>query len=371
MKLPKNKESGQILVWALILLAIGPLLIVPMLQLSSNIQKYNQMTEIYTLNTYAADSGIEYAKYQIYNNPSDIQETPLNENLVINGIDVYVTAEYNFGAAAYDITSTAEKAGRSLTIDCTIVIDVGLFGNVVACDGDLTITQCDFVSDLQGEADIYTNGDIDLFQSTVDGDVKASGVVRNHSSTVTGEIIEGAEALEFPPIDAELHEEKAKLGGTSGSISWNKQSTKNLGPLYIQGDLNVMKTDIVLHGTVYVTGNVYIDQSNISGFGDILCEGGVGFNMDHYSYTIGDSPILPLIMAINGGVDLTHDEGDGTYGILYAPQGLINLDHVEVTGSVAAPAVNLVQARINYPAEMRGRADLPGAGLDIVTYLFE
>ena len=367
MKLAKNREAGQILVWALIRLALGPLLIVPMLQLSSSSQKYNQITEIYTLNTYVADSGIEYGRYQVYNNAAEIQATPLQKHLVIDGVDVYLTAEYVPAMATYDITSAATKASKSLTIDCMIVIDVGLFGNVVACDGDLTVDHCDFISDVLGEADIYTHGDIRLIHSYIDGDVKATGIVDNDHSTITGETIVGAEVLEFSPMDAEINEEKAKLGGTSGTISWNNKGTKELGPLYIDGNLTVIKTNVILGGTVYVTGNVHIDHASLTGFGDMLAEGDL--HIDHYSLTVGDIDILPLFMSVYE--DISIDRDSDTYAILYAPQGRISLDHVDVFGSVAAPDIYLNQARINYPAEMRGRADLPGAGLDTVTYLFE
>ena len=380
MKLAKNRETGQILIWALILLAMGPLLVVPMLKLSYSSQRYNQMTEIYTLNTYAADSGIEYAKHQIYNYPAEIITSSLAENLVIGGVNVYVTVDYNLSTAAYDITSTAEKAGRSLTIDCTIVIDVGLFGNVVACDGDLVIDNCNFVSDSPGEADIYTHGDIEIKgDSYVDGDAKASGTVAVVNSTVTGDIIatnyppyEGAEVLQFPAIDPELHEDKAKDGGThNGNLTYDSGGPYDLGPLYVNGKLDINNCDIVLHGTIYVTGDVSIDNVDITGFGDILAGGKL--DMNNYSLNVDIPEILPLFMSVYDSIAIRNDRGDGTFAILYAPDandGTIDLENLELTGSVAARLVTCKSSIIHYPALLRGRADLPGAGLGTVTYTF-
>ncbi len=377
MKLARNGEAGQVLMLVLLLLALGPLLVVPMLRLSYSCQRYNQIADIITLNTYAADSGVEYGKYQIYNNPAAIQASPLADNLTIGGVDVYVTVEYNPATAAYDITSTATRAARSLTIDCSIVIDVGLFGNLVACDGDLVIDNCQFtVSGNQtGTADIYTNGDITIKgNSYVDGDAKASGTVDViFPAELTGEIIEGAEVLEFPAILAEIHEEKAKLGDThDGDYTLDSGGPCDLGPLYVDGKLDINHCDIVLHGTIYVTGDVTITNCEITGFGDILAEGKL--DMNNYSLSVDTPEILPLFMSVYKSVVMNNDRGEGTYAIVYAPDandGVIDLVNVELTGSVAARLVTVTNSIINYPAEMRGRADLPGAGLDTVTYLFK
>jgi len=372
MKLAKNGEAGQILILVLILLAMGSLLVVPMLRLSYTSQRYHQTVEINTLNAYAADSGIEYCRYAIYNYPAEIQQSPLDENLVINGIDVHVTAEWIYDAGAYLINSAASRAQRSCSIECMIVVDVGLFGNVVACDGNLEITNCQFENpDFPGESDMYTNGDIDIVNSYIDGDVKASGTISWDTPTViTGEIIEGTVVLEFPEIDPQIHEDKAKAGGTY--IGNYNTGDETLGPLYIDGDLNFGGGDaVVLAGTVYVTGDVDMKNADVTGFGDIVAEGDLTFT--NYTYTVEDPVYLPLLMTI--GVDksitLGNDRsGIGTMAILYAPNGEIDLTNVDVSGSVAAPLVRLNNATIEYPAELRGRADLPGAGLDTVTYLF-
>ncbi len=118
--------------------------------------------------------------------------------------------------------------------------------------------------------------------------------------------------------------------------------------------------------------DVNIDHTNITGFGDIITEG--SFAMNQYSLNTDNPEYLPLFMAVNYGMSINHDDygsNPGTQAILYAPNGTIDMNHVELTGSVAAQLVVVTQSRMNYPAELRGPADLPGAGLDIVTYTFK
>ncbi len=381
MKLARKNESGQIFVLVLILMLIGPLLVVPMLKLSYSSQRYNQIVEINTLNAYAADSGIEYARYAIYNYPAQIQTNPLNKNLVINGIDVHVTATWDYASAAYMITSTASRANRSVSIECMIVVDVGLFGNVVACDGNLSIQLSDFINDeYPHESDVYTNGNIIIKNSYIDGDVKATeNVTLQAGAEVYGNIVaknydpyEGAIVLEFPAIDPQIHEDRAK---ETDNIVIGDYSTsdEDLGPIYIDGNLDI-GSNVKLTGTVYVTGNVTMVNGDTYGFGDIISEGDIRFT--NFAYIITDTETLPIIMTTGDGasIDIGNDTGDpddpATMAIIYAPSGTINITQINVLGSIAAPEITLTNSTLQYPSELRGRADLPGAGLDTITYTF-
>ena len=365
----KGKESGQALIMVLVILALGTLLVFPTLVQAYTSQRYHQLVERNTSNAYAADSGIEYGYWEVYNNAEEVQGTSWQQSFAINDATVNVTAEYVWDIAAYKITSTATSASnRSMTIVSYVVIDIGLFGNAFACDGNLNINQ----SDLTGDAacDVYANGDISLNQSNVDGDVTAARTVSLNQSTVTGDINEDAPVLDFPDIDPQPHIDAALVGGTSGSINWSSAGNKTLGPKYINGNLTIFKTNVTLQGTVYVTGHVDINQSTFSGFGDIVAAGYI--NMSKTPYTLADPDTLPLIFSINSYITVNNASQDlDLYGVLYAPSGQISLTHVHVFGAVAADTITVNQSQIFYPASVKGRPDLPGAGLKTITYGYQ
>ncbi len=375
MKLAKKGQSGQALIMALILLALGSLVITPLLMQTATNLKYHDMIQWETLRAYSADSGVAYGLSEVYNNPQEYQEAPFDYSYDINNTTVDIVVSYNATLGAYKITSTATSPNnRSTTIETYVIIEIGLFGNAFACDGNLSIFQTTLSSlDNPGEFDIYVNGNVTLTNNAlVDGDVISTGVVTiDGTSAVSGDIIEGAEVLDFPEIDAQPHRDAALVGGT---FNGTYTAGGALGPKYINGDLDIKgEADTVLEGTVYVTGNVTIDHQTITGWGDIVAEGNI--LMSTYAFKPDSILSLPLIMSINGNVSLDHDSnvGDegtdkGTEAVLYAPNGEIYLDLVNVYGSVAAEDITVRQSDINYPATLKGRADLPGAGLETISY---
>lgn len=367
MKLLKKGESGQALILALAMLALGSLIIVPTLNLASTNLKYNQLIERETFEAYSADSGVDYGLCEVYNNPVAYQETPLQESFVMNNRTVNVTVEYMPVMGAYKITSTATSASdRSTTIESYIIIDVGLFGNAFACDGNLSISQTQLTGD--ASCDVFANGNISLMQSTVDGDVTAAGTVTKTQSTVTGEINQHVPTVEFPVIDPQPHIDAALEGGTCGSISWTFKN-QTLGPKYINGNLTITGSDVELQGTVYVTGHVEISMaSEITGFGDIVAAGYI--RMSQSGFVVDNPDTLPLVMSLNSYINLTQMLGylGGIQAVLYAPNGTITLIQSNVYGAVAADSISVSQSQIFYPATLKGRADLPGAGLKSISY---
>ena len=148
MKLMRNRQSGQILILVLILLALGPLLVIPMLRQGATSLKYHQIIEQDTLNAYSADAGIQNGYYEVYNDPEGVQGTGFTESRVINNTTVDIAVSYNATLGAYKITSTATSPdNKSTTIESYVLVDIGLFGNAFACEGDINIIHSDLYSD--------------------------------------------------------------------------------------------------------------------------------------------------------------------------------------------------------------------------------
>ena len=77
-----------------------------------------------------------------------------------------------------------------------------------------------------------------------------------------------------------------------------------------------------------------------------------------------------MTVGVGNSIEMTNPSVP-TNGILYAPDGNIALTNTDLYGSVAADLVTLQASQIQYPADLRGRADLPGAGLDTLTYTYK
>jgi len=371
MKLARNGQSGYAYILVLILLAAVSLFVVPMLRQSFTVQKYHQIIETNTLNTYAADAGIEYGLCEVYNNSADYQSTNLAYGDVINNMTVNVTAEYIAGMGLYKITSTAtSNDGRSTTIETYVIIEVGLFGNAFACDGNLTIKNTDLSANATQNCDVYASGNVLLDDATVDGDVVAAGYVTLKDAFVSGEIIEGADVLEFPPIDPQPHIDAALEGGTfEGTYTKDDLPPDgSLGPLYINGNLDIKGRDIVLGGTVYTTGSFKVDVSTITGFGDIVANGEITF--DHFTMNVDNPQTLPLVMSVDGSIVVRNCQSGspGMEAIIYSPYYNITIDVCDIVGSVAGENIVVDHSMIFYPASLEGRPDLPGAGLETITY---
>ena len=141
MNLLKNGQSGQALVMALVLLALGGLLVVPILDLAGTSLNYHQVIEKDTLETYSADSGVEYALCKLGNDPEGYQANLLQDSFTINSRNVDVSAQY-LGDDIYKITSTATTdSSSSTTIESYVHIPPypSFFNNAISSKGVVTI----------------------------------------------------------------------------------------------------------------------------------------------------------------------------------------------------------------------------------------
>jgi len=301
MRLLKNRESGQALVMVLIVLVLGSLLVIPALTLASTSLEYHGVVQKSTLETYAADSGVQYALCELGNNPREFVEELPSE---VNGRTVNVTVEY-MGGDIYKITSTATSVSGSIT---TIESYVHLRPYAIianSTEGILTARH-----DTITNGDIYYTGVLEIIDNAV----------------VYGEIIDG-----YPidlGIDPEEYKAEAQSGGTHEGDLIINSSPYSLGPLHITGKLTIEPgMNVTLGGTVYVDKNINIkDDVIITGTGNLLSENQTdeGKSIEIHKRVTISCDNLPLIMVVGSTKELKVGDGCDITGILYAPNGKIH-----------------------------------------------
>ena len=365
MQLPKNRESGQVLIMALILLAVGGLLVVPGLNLASTSLSYHQLIEGKTLESYSADSGVQYGLGKLRNDPEGYKTSPLEESFTLNGLTIDVTVEHISGIV-HKITSTATSdSGRSTTIECYTSTTSGLLKNVVVSNGNMQMQET-VVYAVAGDADMFINGDLQLQDSTVNGSVTYIGTLSMSNSVVTGELTQGGEPEELPPIDAQYWEDAAKSGGTNNGILQIKDEVDyHLGPLYITGDLQIQNSSVILDGTVYVVGNIQMQgNSNITGSSVVVAEYLIQLQGTSY-----DTENIPIIMSVYN--DITVQANSLIGAVLYAPNGDITIqDNSEIYGSVIGNFVQIQRSTLIYTADVQSTEGVPGSQVSIFTYSY-
>ena len=370
MKLFKNRQSGQVLIMALILLAVGSLLVIPLLRQSFTNLGYHQSIECQTLNSYSADAGLVYATAKIYGDSGTYTETPLEESFELNGRTVNVTAIYQ-GGGVFSVNSTASGGGCGRTrIRAIVNISHGAFAFALAAKDSLGIynSVVDSFPD-SGDGDIHSNNTIDIAgpkkgQTAVNGDATAVGTISGQEY-VNGEVFPYSANLTFPITNAELYETIAKEGGThNGDLQYSGGGTHNVGPLYITGNLIVDAwTVVVLEGPLYVLGYVQVNNGHIEGYEHIICEGEVQIFGGGYG-----SEAIPVITSLYSDITL---QGPVVDAVLYAPNGTVALTNLELFGAAGGFQVLVDNSYIWYSEKLHGRADLPGSELYPLTYSYD
>jgi len=375
MRLPKNGESGAALIMTLILLALGALLMVPTLNLTSTSLEYHQVVEKNTLETYAADSGVQYALCRLANNPEEFGPEPLSSE--VNDRTVIVAVEY-YVNNVYKITSTAmTDSASSTTIQSYVSITAGLFDyGMAATDGNISISgNAEVISspDLF-EGDIYANGDINLSgNAEVCGDATATGQIDlSSNASVTGEPEEQLDPpLVFAEMDTSIYLDEANQGTLiEGDLNIGGDDYYDLGPAHITGNLAISDNAIVrLTGTVWIDGTITMSgNSRIEGAETIVAGGDIQVTGN----TKLDADNIPLIISTDGNITVT---GSGwVSAILYAPNGDITLSgNSMVSGAVVGQNIYAEgNNTLEYLVELKSRSDLPGAGgMNILSYTIQ
>ncbi|MCJ7515735.1 MAG: hypothetical protein MUO89_07210 [Dehalococcoidia bacterium] len=258
MKLPMRilkSEAGQVLPMALVLLALGGLLVVPVLSLMSTNLVANRVVETNNYELYAADAGVEHALWNMqYNSdgftlpndgapPTQLPEFTLNERTV----DVQISKSVG---EPYKITSIATGAnGHSTTVECYIDIEADLswfFDSAITAGDDVVIKPgTEVVGDVTyGDTITYKDRD------QIDGElIKDPDLVTNWPSAEYLSSYYLAQVTTAPDINA------GTTISVDGYTAISPRSIWNGGPAHALGNLTITGSGWArLDGTLYVAG---------------------------------------------------------------------------------------------------------------------
>ena len=255
----KNQSGQGALVMVLVLLVVGTLIIGMLLAYMGTGLKAGQMHEEKTLGYYAADSGIEDARWELgLQTPPHFQGEPpssweLGEE--VNGMSVSLewlsVSSPSEGGTLYTVKSTATLDGENKSevvaeIMQTYSFDY-LLDNAISSPNDVTIMPGSVVT-----GDVQYNGDLDN-KGTIDGNEITDPI----EDWPTAEEMAAFYWEDVKDLDPPFpYEHPMDIDATDTTI----EAFYRDGPLDIYNSSNTPAT-LTLNGTVYVTGDLTIGKT--------------------------------------------------------------------------------------------------------------
>ena len=247
-------EKGASLVLVLILLLISGLIIGPLLSYMGTGLITGEVYEMRTAELYAADAGVEDAIWKIQH-PGEAGYLPCSPGnpprvytiTDINGKDVEVTIEYQDGGS-FKITSIAatDDGGGTAAITGTQIdaYVTPIYGDLTGILDQVITSLSDYV--LQGPTTVEP------------AEGEEHGPVNNY----VGDWPEADDLAYWYWQDV-----KNESPYTSDSLDVKDYAATGIGPLSRNGTLDIVNTGaddltVSLNGTVYVTGDTLIGQTN-------------------------------------------------------------------------------------------------------------
>ena len=322
----RKKQKGQALPIVLCFLVVGGLTIVTLLTFMRTGLNTGQLYEKKTKLQYAADAGVENAIWEVTLGGLELnegQQTSLS-NFGMNNSTVNVTIQRVAGPEleTYIVSSTASGNSSTANIESLVVVGNLLFTYGLAADTDINLGDNNAIV-----GDIYLDDDATF----------TTGSGYSHTGNVTNG------GLDFPSQEenskwAESLKDEALVGGnwTSDYIIPSGMGYVCLGPLYIDGNLNIeMNNTVNITGTLYVEGviNVALGAEFVGG-GSIISVGDMWL-AKATNFGIENSTILASLTGdiyFKKEVDIT--------AVLYAPYGSVIFDKdAIITGTIVADSI--------------------------------
>jgi cytoskeletal protein CcmA (bactofilin family) len=250
-----KEEKGAVLPFALIILMVGLLVVIPLLNLGSTALINSEVYEDRLLQVYAADAGVEWAMWHISSKTTTVPvggEVTLSE-FQLNGLPVNVTIS-DLGERRYRITSSSGNPGSITVIEADTCVEAMPDGYTLI-EGDKM-----FAAGFTSDDDYYITGDVTLSGGCqLGGDVFSDGDVTiiGNSNVIQGNVLALGDIL-FSG-DTAVHGSVA----AGGNLTMQSDSVVH-GDAYVQGNLQML-------GQSEIKGNVYIGGGiSLGGGADIF-----------------------------------------------------------------------------------------------------
>lgn len=391
-----KRQDGQIFLIALVLLAIGGLMLPPLLSFMGTGIKVSELHEEEMLSLYAADAGIEDALYLLrQTNPEDIPSGNITGNITnINGNYVDYTIETKIigeDTRRYRIISNAtdNHDGSVTTIEVVVqVTEIYSSYGVLALDGPIVLGGSLDLGTASGfPVNIHANGNIISGNAQeVSGNVTATGNITKvdalppyeEHDNVNYEVTVGIDTSDSSTYYTVTHAANATVYNDL-TISGNM----TIGPALVNGDLTINGGNVTLADHVWVTGDmklqpntVIISTANVSedtpieDMNAIIAQGQIRSTTENI--IIGSDGNYPLLISLYvGDPAIAFNGGIFIGAILYAPYGEINIKgSPDIEGAAIGRSVDIngnYSATYPFPAQQ----DDNKRELDILSYIIK
>jgi len=342
-----NKEKGQALLITLVLLLIGSIMIPALLSFMTSGLRTGQVYKQRTNLLYAADSGIEDAIWQL-NQSQNVTTEWYYLTEAVNNCNVRAKIEYIDATPSYYITAEATAADNTATTIVTKIVDGAV---------DL--------SDVLQQVLTSTNGyTVQGGQSSVSPAAgEPHGPIENYAG-------QWATADELSDYYLRYVDTDAPYSSDTIDLS----TTTTLDDTYVNGPLEIINSSgdtyktLTLNGTLYVTGDTLIGQTNTDFILDLNNQAiFVASDTLTYALQVGDKCHIvgSGAIVVVGGSQFMPNLDSGSTDYLYL-MSVLGQSHIKPNGTfygtVAGNSVWDQGATITWSDPTGKTLNIPGVG---------
>lgn len=342
---PKRAQQGFALlsavVFLVVLLATGATMIQHGMQDMYEASRAKKETRAFQL----AEAGVDYAAWQLYNNPSTILPASWTRTDMGDGTFTVTAEAHDDCADAIVLTSIGDSQGWEAEVKVVgQFLQAGgggqnaVFDHALFSDADLTLS-----GNFNVEGDVHANGKATLKGNpSVDGDVTAVGSINvKGNPDVSGDVTGGVAQVEMPTVDLEYyHSIATDIYSDGHTFSGN---TSLSGVVYVEGDAHINGNFsgtgvIVVEEDVHINGNATVeaegDEFAIVSCGTVRVNGNCTIEGWVYTHNVD----VPGLFRGNGNADIIGGVAadrvncNGNMDITYSTPT------VDLPGSSSAPA---------------------------------